>query len=360
MTQPALDVLEGEHGFNPQVLDDWISSRFAAYAEAFSGVEYKLVWVGKQGAWRYLNSGEYADLALRLVQDAWSLGAGNRSSAIEYYHNWLNEPALGQAVDENGYLTVDETIAPLSSVRFFGDENEEYGDSWVWRFGGRENEPVRYRMSVFRALQMRMRFLWTCAEAEEINPALSRYTAMSLGKTVETSPDAWTYLKESPVTTHESPVGVVKNFERWLQQRDLPGGMTVPAQRTFREFNAGGNYQGGASTWYDDLARRTDVVSGNACIFFDLDDRFRAEGPVQIKVEILDDSSASWHLEYSNGGSSLQATPSFENSHDGQIKTVTFEIADARFVNGLQNGLDFQIVCEGPGDVTVRWVRLIR
>jgi hypothetical protein len=183
---------------------------------------------------------------------------------------------------------------------------------------------------------------------------------MSLGKTVETSPDAWAYLKESPVTTHESLVGVVKNFERWLQQRDLPGGMTVPAQRTFREFNAGGNYQGASSTWYDDLARRTDVASGNACIYFDLDDRFHAAGPVQIKVEILDNSSASWHLEYADGGSGLQRTPSFKNSHDGQLKTVTFEMADARFVNGLENGLDFQIVCEGPGDVTVRWVRLIR
>jgi hypothetical protein len=318
------------------------------------------VWVGKQGAWRYLSSGEYSDLALRLVQDAWAMGAGNRSSSIEYFHSWLNEPALGQSVDRNGYLVVDESLAPINSVRFFGDENEEYGESWVWRFGSQAGEPVRYRLSMMRALQMRMRFLWTAAAAEQINPPLSRYAAMSFGKTVDNSPDAWAFLKESPVTTHESPVALVRNFERWLMQRDLPGGMTVPTQQEFREFNAGGNYQGPPSTWYDYLARRTDVESGNQYIFFDLDDGFIVNGSAMIKVEILDDSNAAWHIDYTNRDFEIAATPAYQNTGDGTVKTVTFDISDPIFVNGLENEVDFRIASDGPGDVSVRWVRLVR
>ncbi len=360
MTQPALTILEHEHGFSPQILEEWITSRLDAYAQAFAGQTHKLVWVGKQGSWRYLNSGEYAETALNLVQHAWDLGAGNRSSAIEYYNEWLEEPALGQEIDSDGYLLVDESIAPLNSVRYFGDENEEYGPNWVWRFGSQEGEPLRYRFSLLRALQMRMRFLWTSEAAEAINPGLSTYTAMSLGKTPEDSPDAWAYLRESPINSADTPSHVVRNLERWLMQRDLPGGMTVPAQRTYREFNAGSNYQGNADSWYDDIARRTDLASGNTDIFFALDDRFHVDGTVQIKVEILDDSPAEWHLEYLDSHRALAATPSFTNSDDGQVKTVTFTVDDASFTNGLANGMDFKIVCEGPGDVTVRWVRLIR
>lgn len=360
MTQEALDRLETYHGFSVSILDDWITSRFSAYEEAFSGVTHKLVWVGKQGAWRYVSNGRYEDLALRLVQDAWDMGAGNRSSAIEKYNLWLKEPALGQDVDEMGYQVVDENLPPLLSTRFFGDENEEYGDDWVGRYGSRTGDAQRYRFAMLRALQMRFRFLWTSEVAETINPDLSRYAALSFGKSVEDSPDAWAYLRESPVSTSFSPVGVVKNFERWLKQRDLPGGMTVATQRTFREFEAGGLHGSGPDQWYDDIARRTDITTGNPSIFFDLDDGFHSGGGVQIKVEILDDSEATWYVEYTNSNHQVSQTEYFRNLQDGAVKTVTFDIVNPEFLNGLPNGMDFRIVCDGPEDLTVRWVRVVK
>ena len=360
MSQIALDRLEMDHGFGVDALDEWITSRFEAYGDAFAGVTHKLVWVGKQGAWRYVSGGKYEDLALRLVHDAWDMGAGNRSSAIEYYNLWVQEPALGQDVDENGYLMVDEDLPPLLDSRYFGDENEEYGDQWVSRFGSRSGEPQRYRFSILRALQMRMRFLWTSADAEAINPALSRYAAMVFGKSVEESPDAWAYLRESPTLTSVTSVGVIKNFERWLCQRDLPGGMTVATQRTFREFEAGALYGSGPDQWYDDIARRTDIATGNSSIYFDLDDRFDSDGGVQIKVEILDNSSASWYLEYTSSNHQVTTTEHFQNRQDGAVKTVTFDIANPGFLNGLPNGMDFRIVCDGPEDLTVRWVRVVK
>ncbi len=356
----ALDRLEQDHGFSANVLDQWITSRFEAYGEAFAGETYKLVWVGKQGSWRYLGRDDYSNLALRLVHDAWAMGAGNRSSAIEYYNTWLNEPALGQSVDENGYLKVDETVAPISSVRFFGDENEEYGEQWVWRFGSQAGEAQRYRFSLLRALQMRMRFLWTSDGAEAVNPALSHYVGMSLGQSVTTSADAWAYLRESPVGNFHSAPGVIRNFERYLTQRDLPGGITVATQRCFREFNAGSHHLSGADDWYDDLARRTDLASNNPYIYFDLDDRFLVSGETQVKVEILDNSSATWHLEYLNRRNEMTVTNSFHNRDDGKVRTVTFTLIEPRFANGMNHGVDFRIACLGPSDVAVRWVRLVR
>ena len=360
MTQMALDILEQDHGFTPTVLEEWMTSRFDAYEEAFTGVTYKVAWVGKRGSWSYLSNKKYEDLALQLVHNAWSMGAGNRSGGIEYYHSWTNEPALGQSIDDHGYLLTDETLPPLNSLSYFGDENEEYGDLWVGRFGARSGEPQRYRFSVLRALQMRMRFLWTSDSAEELNPPLSNYVGMSFGKTVENSPDAWAYLKETPVHIFHSPVGLLRNFERWLLQRDMVGGMTVPTQRVFREFNAGSYHLASPSLWYDDVARRTDLASGNPYIFFDIDDRFRAKGSVQIKVEILDDSLASWHIDFTNARNELVSTDVFSNHGDGSIKTITFPINNPGFRNGLENGMDFRIVCEGPGNVTVRWVRVVR
>lgn len=359
LEQTQINTLELNSDFSPQVLTEWIDSRFQSCAEAFSGATHKLAWVGILGSWRYCDPA-YADVASRLCQNAWGLGIGTRHSSIEYYHSWINEPALGQAVDENGYLTVDETIPPIATVRYFGDENEEYGDAWVWRFGSRSGEAQRYRFAMLRALQMRLRFLWTSPAAEQINPALSNYARYGFGKNVHDSADAWAYLSETPAGTHWSLAGVVRNFERWLRQRDVPGGVTVPTERVSRQFNSGCLSNGQASLYYDDVARRTDIASGNGSICFDLDDRFVVTGTVAIKVETRDDDDAAWRIEYVSTHRERVLTPVFRNLGDGKVRTVTFTIPDAVFANGMDHGMDFRIVCDGPGNVTVRWVRVIR
>ncbi len=135
--------------------------------------------------------------------------------------------------------------------------------------------------------------------------------------------------------------------------------MTVPAQRTYRQFDAGSNYGSNTDMWYDDIARRTDLSSGNPYIYFDLDDRFDVEGSVIIKVEILDDSNASWHLEYHDPNLGLVVTPEFVNQGDGHVKTVSFAIPEPHFANGMEHGMDFRVNCTGPENVSVRWVRVV-
>jgi hypothetical protein len=353
------DRLESQGGFSAAVMQEWFESRMDAHAEAFGADIGKTAWVGKVDIWPY--SGEdYREAASNLVEYAWSLGIGNRASIVEKYHISLREPALGQSIDDDGYLHTDETIPPIATERYFGDENEEYGESWNWRYGGTEGDWQRYRLAMLRALQMQVRFLWTGASAEQIDPELSTYARYAFGKTVATSPDAWAYLKESAISTALTPAGVVKNFERWLLQRDVPGGMTAPAERFDRGFNAGNVSDGAEGAYHDHVARRTDVASGERYIYFDLDDRFHTSGAVDIKVEILDDAEASWRLEYRDQSGALATTAAHVGSGDGEARTVTFTLDDARFDNGLDHGMDFRIVCDSVEDVTVRWVRLVR
>jgi len=352
-------LLESRAGFSATVMQDWIESRMDAHAQAFGAQVGKTAWVGKVDIWHY--SGEdYRQAAWSLVEYAWDLGIGNRSSIVERYHIALQEPALGQSLDDDGYLYTDETIPPIATERYFGDENEEYGPNWDWRYGGTHGDWQRYRLAMLRVLQMRMRFLWTGAAAEQLDPALSTYTRYALGKNVETSADAWAYLKEAAVSRSLTPAGVIRNFERWLLQRDMPGGVTVPAERVDRSFNSGGASDDAEGAFYDYLARRTNVAEGERCIYFDLDDRFHTTGPVAIKVEILDDAAASWRIEYVDQAGDLATTTAYLGSGDGEPRTVTFTIDDARFDNDLEHGMDFRIICDSDADVTVRWVRLVR
>ena len=45
---------------------------------------------------------------------------------------------------------------------------------------------------------------------------------------------------------------------------------------------------------------------------------------------------------------------------DGRVKTATFLLEDARLSNGLDHGADFRLICDGPNDLVVRWVRVLR
>ena len=66
------------------------------------------------------------------------------------------------------------------------------------------------------------------------DPFLTAWEAVELGRGVNDAPDAWCYLRESYVHEHNDGNGKVvpvKNFERWLYQRDAPGYETHPVHK---------------------------------------------------------------------------------------------------------------------------------
>ncbi|MBT3292470.1 MAG: hypothetical protein HN380_34520, partial [Victivallales bacterium] len=170
-------------------------------------------------------------------------------------------PMLAQTLDENGYLVVDESNPLIAENRASGDENEEYTRNHEARFGPLDTFPHRYRESMLRVLQMRRNFLWAEGGKWLVNPPLLHYVALELGKTVKTAPDAWCYLRESHVRNRanwkdKTPLKV-KNFERWLYQRDADGARTEPAERVavpeqMFEFHR--------KHLYDDTARTTNTA----------------------------------------------------------------------------------------------------
>ena len=346
-------------GMTPGSLYEWMASRMDAFADAFGADVHKVVWVGTTTSWSFCPE-PYHQVALDLVQHALDLGLGIRKGNIERYFQACNEPAFGLQVNAHGYMTVDETHPLIATVRYFGDENEAYGDAQNGQFGPPGVEQHRYRFAMLSSLQRRYRWLWTGSDAESLNPPLSSYARASFGKTVETTPDAWAYLSQTPARPSQSPVGWIRNIERWLLQRDVPGGMSVPADRVDRDFAAGPEDWNDPSMWYDYTARRTDLGSENPYLYFDLDDRFQVMGRVLVKVEFRDVGDAAWRIEYMGADGALKTTPRVRNRDGGKVKTATFALDDARFENGLPHGMDLRIVSDGPQDVTVRWVRIIR
>ncbi|MHC4996210.1 MAG: hypothetical protein ACYTGQ_14295, partial [Planctomycetota bacterium] len=163
---------EQHAGLTPQRLERCIAERLGAWAKAFDGVQYKLAWVGA-GTDGGGGSMDYKGVGRRLIDHAYQLGMGQRCGFVENYLYHLDNPSLGQRVNEDGYLIVDETCPPIRDGRAFGDENEEYGPYWTGRFGPEATHRYRYHQSMIRTLQMRRNYLWMSSHSIDTDPALA-------------------------------------------------------------------------------------------------------------------------------------------------------------------------------------------
>ncbi len=334
----------GEEGAGPPVGDPrrgLFEERLRAWADAFKGVTYKLCLV----------SDKEADLELAL-----KLGMGQRNGFVEHYMLHAPNPGLGQELDADGYLVVNEKCPLIAGNRASGDENEEYTNAHEKRFGPIETFPHRYHEATLRMLQMRRNFVWAEGGAWLINPPLLHYLALELGKTAQDAPDAWCYLRESVVKRGKDGQPV-KNFERWLYQRDADGARTeatenveVPPQMF--EFDR--------NHLYDLTARKTQTARGQSLIRFGVDDAFLADGPhaVAVKITYLDRSNAEWQLEYFTDAQTTRARK-VTCGDSGTARTVTFILKDACFPGRGYTGLDLQIRSL-KGDAVIRFVRVVK
>jgi hypothetical protein len=334
----------GEEGAGPRVGDPkrpLFEERLRAWAKAFKGVTYKLCLVSAKE--------EDLDLALKL-------GMGQRNGFVEHYMLHAPNPGLGQEIDADGYLVVNEKCPLIAENRASGDENEEYTSGHVERFGPIESFPHRYHEATLRMLQMRRNFVWAEGGPWLINPPLLHYLALELGKTAQDAPDAWCYLRES--VTKSGKLGrPVKNFERWLYQRDADGARTLAAEKVdvppqMFEFDR--------SHLFDLTARQTQLSKGQSTIRLGLDESFLAGGPhaVAVKITYLDRAQAEWQLEFFTPSGKV-GTRHVTCGDSGVARTVTFILSDARFPGLGHTGLDLQIRAL-KGDAVIRLVRVIK
>lgn len=339
----------GEEGSGPKPDDPnrkLYEERLRAWAEAFASVEYKLCNVSHQE---------------RDMEFAVTLGMGQRNGFVEHYLLHAPNPGLAQLLDEDGYLVVDGANPLIAENRASGDENEEYTRNHVARFGPIETFPHRYKESMLRVLQMRRNFVWAEGGPWLVNPPLLHYVALELGKTVETAPDAWCYLRESFVPDRPNrnwkKALRVKNFERWVYQRDAEG---AQAEATEKVEVPEQMFEYHKEHLYDYTARKTNAADGQSQIRFGVDDRFLSGGPhrVAVKVTYLDRANAEWELQYHRSPTELDAR-AVTCGDTGAARTVTFVLGDAHFTGEGYIGRDLQIRAV-RGDVVVRFVRVVK
>ena len=358
------EVCERDFGLAPGVFEKCLHERLDAWAEAFGGHEKKLAWVGAGGDCGL--GPEYQNIGTRILDYAYSLGMGQRCGFVENYLYQLHNPQLGQLVDDGGYLTVDESCPAIADRRAFGDENEEYGEYWTGRFGPLATHRYRYHESMLRALQMRRNYLWMSSSSIDMDPQLTAWVSLELGRAVDDAPDAFCYLRESEVNSHNAgrPRGEIlpiKNFERWLHQRDGEGSATTPAIKAAQHESM---WMVPAGHKFDYIARRTDLATENDRITMTIDDRFL--GPengrchIAVKVTYHDVGHGRWSLVYSNSPENLttglgKRTIQCENT--GNVRTATFFLSDASFNSGDTPDLIIQAENE---DAVISFVRVIK
>jgi hypothetical protein len=339
----------GEEGVGPNLDDPKrrnYEERLQAWAAAFQGVESKLCNV----------SGKEIDLEYCL-----KLGMGQRNGYVEHYMLHVPNRMLGQLLDDNGYLVVDEENPLIAENRASGDENEEYTRGHITRFGPLDTFPHRYRESMLRVLQMRRTFVWAEGGPWLVNAPLLHYVTLELGKTATTAPDAWCYLRESYVPDRVNKQWKnalpVKNFERWVYQRDSEGARTKPTERVDVPEQM---FDFAKTHLYDFTARKTQSENGQKRISFAVAESFLSGGPhaVAVKVTYLDRGNAKWLLEYHTAAGRNETQP-VVCSDSGRARTVTFILKDATFPATGHEGSDLKIRAI-QCDAVIRMLRIVK
>ncbi|VGO14870.1 hypothetical protein PDESU_03440 [Pontiella desulfatans] len=319
----------GPHGVDPDTVPHVIE-RLDAWGRAFKGVEHKVFMGG-------------------ISQHGLDLGFGIRRGFVEMYLYHIPDELLGQSVDDAGYLFVDDSVDVLKRNIFHGEENEEYEEAWAtekrdFRFGpNTDSYSYRYFTSNLRLLQMQSNYV--LYNSFSIMPEQMVWVGQTLGRTVEDSPDIWCSLRESYVRR----VGPVKNFERWLYQRDSEGFETEPAVKIDQAIEM---WMVEPGSYYDYVARKGKQIG------LAVDDRWCGGGPVDVAIKVtyfdVGRGTVDVGVRTRKGG----ARKRIKLTGTEKLRTATFFIDDAIF---NAKGMDYDLIFHGSGaEAVLSFVRVIR
>jgi len=306
-----------------------VRERLDAWAAITEGMRDKMVMGG------YSNYG-------------FSLGFGIRRGFVEHYMYDTPDPVMGQLLDANKYMYVDENNVLIANNTYNGEENEEYDeDSWDDRYGPVDGYPYRYFSSNIRLLQMRSNAV--LFSSFSLMPEMLAWVGLELGRTREDAPDAWCFLRETYIRNGVNDN--VKNFERWIYQRDLPGYETqavIPVEK-------------GYDSWmYDETLHPEDYIARKGQkIGFAADDIVfptDIEHSVAIKVSYIDNVEGTLTLVYHNSNGLQEET--IQTTGGDVVRTATFFVAAKFDASGFD--YDFELHSEAGKEVPVSFVRVIK
>jgi len=349
----------------PETFGAWGLQFIDDYVKAFKGQEHKLAW---PGGYDHITFGRaFRPAKRKLWQTAYAKGCGGRDGMVEAWNGYLND-GHGMRLTDAGYLEVIEDFAPIREGRIWYTENENYPraftstNGWGVGFGPSTYAPMRWFVSNMRALQMRRNWLLIGSRATfpllARDPEFTRWVELSIGKNATTSADAWSWLREG---YRKQKPGTIKNFERWLLQRDVePDGKTVTAAKVDL------SWWGKHASWYvgkdhEFHARRTDLANGSRYIYFRADREFLKRGPhrLLVKVTYRDGAPTEWRLEYAGAAGKARSEP-ITTQDTGEWQTVTLSVPDMQFSGTFADKMDFRLAVSGDRDLTVKMVRVVK
>eukprot|EP01132_Coremiostelium_polycephalum_P010784 gene10784-13205_t len=346
--QDLVDIFNGE---NTDPNDDY------AYKLVFTGEDYPF---DLEESWPH----PQADLFAR---DATLKGMGIRTGITELFNFHLSDiPSYGIRVDQNGYMVLNKTY-PLQAnpKRIIATENECYNACGY--SVNQSNLFYAIKMSNLKALQMGVNWLYvvyTDSYMAQYPPHWS-WVRYSLGKTSTDTFEAWVALRAAQDTFWVDydyitwkGVPYVKNYERYLIQRDIPGAYTKNGSTKKEKILGTENgiaYEG----------RSTNIANGNSTIAFWLDSDYKASlantQTIQIKVTYLGKAASSFVISHSpaSGGSPINS-PAVQVQSNNAVKTATFTFNNQiRFKGQLIGGSDFEIKSTGTADIEIQFVRVV-
>ena len=319
----------GPHGVDPDTVPHVIE-RLDAWAKAFENVEHKVFMGG-------------------ISNYGLAKGFGTRRGFVEMFLYHIPDEEIGQTLDNQGYLFVDDSAKILRSRAFHGEENEEYEESWAtekrdFRYGeNTDSFTYRYFISNLRTLQMQCNHV--LMNPFSIYPEQMVWVGQTLGRTVEDSPDVWCALRES----YLRKPGPVKNIERWLYQRDSSGFETTPAVKIDHPIRM---WMVQPDHYYDYIARKGRQIG------LAVDDRWAGGGPVNIALKTTYFDQGHGSIKVGVRTVTGDVTRQIDLTGSGKLKTATILIKDAVFP---AEKMDYDITFKSSGDAAVlSFVRIIR
>ena len=314
---------------------------------------------------------EFAKLGRRTSRIKFILGADKFLAPGEtnrYYTSGHTQPAPfqywseGEEVCEMGFdLDADGVSSPLSC-----------GSSYIHY----HNAIIKQRRRGVNGLHLPAELTMDDDPGNNFDPRffrMAQWWLQTAGYSASNSPDAIIQLHELGEVGGHCPTNGPNgnshyfwNEEVLITQREvaLDGETALAERHTFpldqaKEFSMCDKDPGRA---YIYLARRTQLASGHDHIYFWLDDGFYdTAGPhdLEISVRYLDNSNASWCIEYDDGSSANTCSATVNQVNDGQWKTAVFSIDDFHENGSQADGADFSISTT-TADVSVHKVRVIR
>ena len=334
---------QNQYGLTPEILESSTKRIIDMYADEFGGATSKLVFNNfDQFSWQDIAT-PYNAKMIPIANYALSRGIGNRDGQIEHWMRYTQKIYGMQLKPSNNgtcSLDMDENVAKQYANRYWGTENEEFGDYYWVRdvYGGVNNQAHRFFASSLRALQMRRNYMTIHGEAmaKATDPIYKtqdflRYLDKTLGKQPFDTPDAFVLLGERYVANFrltEFPQhkqcqtqggAAIRSYGRWItEDSDSNPAMHISLPADDKRWGQGFYLPGNLDFEY--AARSSKQFN------FNLNDeltRIRCASGcnVEVKVSYKDDTVSNLWLETSEGSSG-----SLKTTGDNHIKTATFKL----------------------------------